>query len=132
MNKKFDKKQALIKIALIIIGVTIILAITHIFLMLNSNDPLKGTSWTRTTEVDSEYINFYDNGNFSYYYGVGNPVDNSDLCETYQYNEKDKLITLNCNSIISVNDRIKVDSIDDKKIVLIFGNEKRIFEKVKR
>ena len=94
------------------------------------NDPLKGTSWSRTTEVDSEYINFNDDGHFSYYYGVGSAVDDYDLYDEYTYDSDTKTITL--KSIDSGEDEtITVDSLGEKKLVLVFGDEKRTFTKEK-
>lgn len=127
------KKHILNKKNIIIISTIIILTIIFIFLILiNSNNPLKGTSWTRKTDEDVEYINFYDNGNFSYYFGVGSPVDDYDLCDKYKYDKENKVINLNCNKIIIIKDRIKVDYIADDKLILIFGNEKRSFNRVNK
>jgi len=115
---------------LIGIGIIIVLAVLcAIFLLKDpASDPLKGTSWSRTTEVDSECINFNDNGHFSYYYGVGSPVDDYDLYDEYTYDDDTKTITL--ESIDSGGDKtIKIDRIDDDKLVLIFGDEKRTFSK---
>lgn len=51
--------------------------------------------WTRSTDADTEYIYFYDDGKFSYYCACGNPVADSDLCEGYTYDEKTLTVTLN-------------------------------------
>ena len=53
-------------------------------------------SWTRTAENDIETIIFKSNGRFTYYCSCGNPVNDSDLCESYTYNDDTKEITLDC------------------------------------
>ena len=56
--------------------------------------PFVNVSWTRTTENDTEFIRFSDDGTFSYYCACGNPVNDSDLCEGYTYNPDTKIIKL--------------------------------------
>lgn len=117
---------------LVIIGVIGVLVFTCTIFILNySKNPLKGTSWSRKTDVDTEYINFYDNGDYSYYFAVGSPVDDSDLCEKYEYDDDSKIIILKCIDN-SINNKIKIDYIDYNKLILIFDNEKRIFNKVNK
>jgi hypothetical protein len=111
MKKKIIIRQANKKLLMITSTIIILIIIITFLILNNSNNILKGTSWTRMTEVDTEYINFYDNGNFSYYFGVGSPVDDYDLCDKYKYEEENKLIILNCSDIISINNKIKVDYI---------------------
>ncbi len=52
--------------------------------------------WTRSAEGDTEYIYFSSDGEFSYSCACGNPVNDSDLCEGYTYDEEKKEITLQC------------------------------------
>ena len=112
------------------IGAVCMLAIIFAFALLGGgpDDPLSGTSWTRTTDVDSEVINFNSDGHFAYYYGVGSPVDDYDLFDQYTYDSEAKTITL--KSVIGGDDRIiPVDSLDETTLVLVFGTEKRTFTK---
>ena len=87
-------------------------------------------SWTRDSEHDIETIVFKSNGRFTYYCSCGNPVNDSDLCENYTYNEETKEITLNC--IEETEDTIttiKVVSSTDTTLELDFNGEIRKFEK---
>ena len=89
-------------------------------------------SWTRDNEHDIETIVFKSNGRFTYYCSCGNPVNDSDLCENYTYNEETKEITLNC--IEETEDTIttiKVVSSTDTTLELDFNGEIRKFEKEK-
>lgn len=116
----------------IVIGIIAAIGIIATLLILGNagDDPLKGTSWTRTTEVDSEMINFNRDGHFSYYYGVGSPVDDYDLYDEYRYDSDTKTIIL--KSIVSDDDRIiRVVSMDESQLVLIIDMEERTFQKVR-
>ena len=53
-------------------------------------------SWTRDGGNDIETIVFKSNGRFAYYCSCGNPVNDSDLCEGYTYNDDTNEITLDC------------------------------------
>lgn len=85
-------------------------------------------SWTRTATNDIETIRFGADGSFSYYCACGNPVNDSDLCEGYIYDDETKTITLNC---VEVTDEmvtvIKIEKCDDKELHLNFDGETRIF-----
>ena len=48
--------------------------------------------WTRSTEFDTEYIRFSEDGEFSYYCACGNPVNDSDLCEGYTYDDSSAVV----------------------------------------
>ena len=52
--------------------------------------------WTRDSGNGIETIMFRSDGSFSYSCSCGNPVNDSDLCENYTYNDKTKEITLDC------------------------------------
>lgn len=52
--------------------------------------------WTRDSGHDIETIIFKSDGRFSYYCACGNPVNDSDACEGYTYNEDTKEIKLDC------------------------------------
>ena len=88
------------------------------------------TSWTRDAEHDTETIRFGEDGSFSYYCGCGNPVNDSDLCEGYTYDDATKTITLDCieltDEMITV---IKIVKCDENSLHLDFDGEIRIFEK---
>lgn len=85
-------------------------------------------SWTRKATNDIETIRFGADGSFSYYCACGNPVNDSDLCEGYIYDDETKTITLNC---VEVTDEmvtvIKIEKCDDKELHLNFDGETRIF-----
>ena len=88
------------------------------------------TSWTRDAEHDIETIRFGADGKFTYYCACGNPVNDSDLCEGYTYDDSTKTITLNC---IETTDEmvttIKIVKCDESSLQLDFDGETRIFTK---
>ena len=88
------------------------------------------TSWTRDAEHDTETIRFGEDGRFSYFCGCGNPVNDSDLCEGYTYDDATKTITLDCiettDEMVTI---IKIVKCDEKSLHLDFDGEIRIFEK---
>lgn len=55
---------------------------------------LTGKDWQYNTLVCMEVLHFSDEGNFSYYETCGNPVGDSDLYETYSYDEETGVITV--------------------------------------
>ncbi len=60
----------------------------------------------------------------------GNPVNDSDLCEGYTYDEKTKTITLDCIEITDeMVTKIKVVKCDENSLELDFDGDIRIFEK---
>ena len=88
------------------------------------------TSWTRDAEHDTETIRFGEDGSFTYYCGCGNPVNDSDLCEGYTYDDATKTITLNCiETTDEMVTKIKVVKCDENSLHLDFDGETRIFEK---
>ncbi len=87
-------------------------------------------SWTRDAENDTETIRFGEDGSFSYSCGCGNPVNDSDLCEGYTYDDETKTITLECiettDEMVTV---IKIVKCDEKELHLDFDGEVRTFTK---
>ncbi len=118
----------------------IILLITYIFLitactspnlkMFKRNDklPIAGMGWTREAD-DGEVLVFSEDGKFTYHCMCGNPVGNSDACDTYTYNKKTKEITLNCQGFVD-DETIKLVSYDEKKLVLEFENGTKEFDRI--
>ena len=87
-------------------------------------------SWTRDAENDIETIVFKSNGRFVYYCSCGNPVNDSDLCENYTYNDKTKEITLDCfEETDETVTTIKVVKSTETTLELDFNGEIRKFEK---
>lgn len=88
------------------------------------------TSWTRDAEHDIETIRFGADGHFAYYCSCGNPVNDSDLCEGYTYDDATKTITLNCiETTDEMVTKIKIVKCDENSLHLDFDGEIRIFEK---
>lgn len=88
--------------------------------------------WTRDGTHDSESIIFYSDGNFIYSCGCGNPVNDSDLCESYTFNQNTGEIHLEYDEATDETiDIIKIIKITNKTIELDFDGEIRIFEKQK-
>lgn len=95
-----------------------------------SKFPFVNTAWTREAECDTETIRFDEDGSFSYSCACGNPVNDSDLCEGYTYDDSAKTITLNCvESTDETVTTIKIVKCDENSLHLDFDGEIRIFEK---
>lgn len=89
-----------------------------------------GISWTRDAEHDIETIRFGADGRFTYYCSCGNPVNDSDLCEGYSYDDESKTITLDCfettDEMVTV---IKIVKCDENELQLDFDGDIRVFTK---
>lgn len=97
-----------------------------------SNYLFTDVSWTRDAENDIETIVFKSNGRFTYYCSCGNPVNDSDLCESYTYNDGTKEITLDCfEETEETISTIKVVNSTETTLELDFNGEIRKFEKEK-
>ena len=95
-----------------------------------SNYSFTDISWTRDAEQDIETIRFGSDGDFSYFCVCGNPVNDSDLCEGYTYDEATKTITLNCiETTDEMIDVIRIEKCDEKELHLDFDGEIRVFTK---
>ena len=95
-----------------------------------SNYSFTDVSWTRDAENDIETIVFKSNGRFVYYCSCGNPVNDSDLCENYTYNDKTKEITLDCfEETEETITKIKVVKSTENTLELDFDGEIRTFQK---
>ena len=95
-----------------------------------SEYPFVDVSWTRDAEHDTETIRFGKDGHFVYYCGCGNPVNDSDMCESYTYDDATKTITLNCfETTEEMVTTIKVVECNENSLQLDFDGEIRIFEK---
>ena len=89
-------------------------------------------SWKRDAGNDIETIVFKSNGRFTYYCSCGNPVNDSDLCESYTYNDDTKEITLDCfETTEEIITTIKVVNSTETTLELDFNGEIRKFEKEK-
>lgn len=89
-------------------------------------------SWTRDGGNDIETIVFKSDGRFSYYCSCGNPVNDSDLCESYIYNDKNKEIKLDCfETTEETITNIKILEMTEEVLELDFNGEIRKFEKEK-
>ena len=88
--------------------------------------------WERDAENDLETVIFEWNGSFTYYCACGNPVNDSDLCETYTYNDTTKEIRLNCSDVSAETITIiKVVESTKNTLKLDFGDEIREFKREK-
>lgn len=89
-----------------------------------------GIGWTRSGESDTEFLGFDEDGTYYYYCACGNPVNDSDLCETYTYDSEQKIISLNCmDKSYETVTNIKVVSYEEDKLVLDFDGDIREFER---
>lgn len=91
-----------------------------------SNRSFIDVGWKRKTDTCTEHIFFGSDGKFSYYCSCGEPVEDSDLCEKYYYDEDKKTVLLDYpNGCVEV----KVLSNTFESLVLDFGGEQRVFER---
>ena len=89
-------------------------------------------AWTRDGGNDIETIRFNSNGSFSYYCSCGNPVNDSDLCESYTYNDETKEIKFDCfETTEETITNIKIIEMSEDILELDFNGEIRKFEKEK-
>ena len=89
-------------------------------------------SWTRDTEHDIETLRFNSDGRFTYYCACGNPVNDSDLCDGYIYNDENHEIKLECFEITEeMVTNIKIVEMSEDVLELDFNGEIRKFEKEK-
>ena len=88
--------------------------------------------WTRDSENDIETIVFKSDGSFSYSCSCGNPVNDSDLCESYVYNDETKEIKLACfETTEETITNIKIIEMSEDVLELDFNGEIRRFIKEK-
>ena len=89
--------------------------------------------WTREGENDIETLVFKSDGSFSYYCSCGNPVNDSDLCESYTYNDKTKEIKFDCfETTEEMVTSIKIVEMSENILELDFNGEIRKFEKERK
>ena len=88
--------------------------------------------WTRAAENDIETIIFKSDGRFTYYCSCGIPVNDSDLCEGYVYNDETKEIKLDCfETTEEMVTNIKILESSEDILELDFNGDIRRFEKEK-
>ena len=88
--------------------------------------------WTRDGVNDIDTIVFKSDGSFSYYCACGNPVNDSDLCESYVYNDETKEIKFDCfETTEEMITNIKIVEISEDILELDFNGEIKKFEKEK-
>lgn len=87
-------------------------------------------TWTRDSGEDVETLILRSDGSFSYSCSCGNSVNDSDLCESYVYNDDTKEIKLNCfETTEDTITTIKVVKSTETTLELDFNGEVRKFEK---
>jgi len=86
--------------------------------------------WTRDEGNDIETLMFKSDGSFSYSCSCGNPVNDSDLCESYVYNNETKEIKLDCfETTEDTITTIKVVNSTERTLELDFNGDVRKFKK---
>lgn len=85
-----------------------------------------GIQWTREADDDTEFLSFSKDGSFSYYCACGNPVNDSDLIESYSYDEEKQMITFRATEPTdSMVTKVTVLEYDDEHLKLDFDGEIR-------
>lgn len=86
--------------------------------------------WTRNGGHDIETISFKSDGSFVYYCSCGNPVNDSDLCDSYTYNDKTHEISLNYFELTDeAVTNLRIMNLIKDEIQIDFDGEIRIFTK---
>ena len=86
-------------------------------------------NWVRDSGYDIETLKFNTDGSFSYSCACGNPVNDSDLCESYKYDEKTQEIKFECFEITEDTITIiKIIEMSDNVLKLDFNGEIREFK----
>lgn len=83
-------------------------------------------SWERDGGGDTERIYFSEDGSYGYYCLCGNPVDNSDLYDSYVYDKETNTIKL-INSYGGKSELIKIKEVSELKLVLDFDGKEKTF-----
>ena len=87
-------------------------------------------TWMRDNGHDIETIVFHADGSFRYSCACGNPVNDSDLCERYVYNDKTQEIKLDyLEATEDTVTTIKIVALDEDLLTLDFNGDLRKFEK---
>ncbi len=87
-----------------------------------------GVQWIREVDEDMEFLSFMTDGTFSYYCSCGNPVNDSDLIQSYSYDEDNQTITFNAaETTDSMVTKIKVLEFDKEHLKLDFDGDIREF-----
>lgn len=82
-------------------------------------------AWERSENGYDELLNLNKDGSFSYYWpDAGELIDDSDLCESFTYDEENNLIILNCSD---EKRNIKIVSLKSDKLVLEYQDKQKIF-----
>ena len=89
-------------------------------------------TWTRDAENDIETLRLKSDGSFAYYCSCGNPVNDSDMCESYTYDDETKEIKFDCfETTDEMVTTVKVVKVTENTLELDFNGEIRKFEKEK-
>lgn len=89
-------------------------------------------TWTRDAENDIETLRLKSDGSFAYYCSCGNPVNDSDMCESYTYDDETKEIKFDCfETTDEMVTTVKVVKVTEDTLELDFDGEIRTFEKEK-
>ena len=87
-----------------------------------------GIQWTRDTECDTETLCFLPNGEFRYSCACGSSVNDSDVVESYSYDDTTQKFTLNCyEEIEGMITEMELVSCDGERLELDFGGDVRVF-----
>ena len=87
-----------------------------------------GVRWTRDTDCDVETIYFNPNGEFQYSCACGSSVNDSDVVDSYSYDDTTKMFTLNCcEEIEDMITEIKLVNCDGEVLELDFDGDVRKF-----
>ena len=93
-------------------------------------DNFTDISWTRDDGHDIETISFKSNGHLVYYCSCGNPVNDSDLCEGYTFDEKTQEITLDYIELTEeAVTQLKIVKLTNDTIEIDFDGEIKTFTK---
>ena len=111
------KKSKILIVIFVLLLIIVICLLTLSLLPKNDKLPFEGVRWVRHAN-DTEMLTFHEDGTYGYACSCGSPVDNSDICENYTYNDKTKTITLYCYD--GKTEKIEIIKYDEDELTLKF------------
>ncbi|MGI6279842.1 MAG: hypothetical protein ACOYJS_04695 [Acutalibacteraceae bacterium] len=135
MSTEIETKQK--RLFIIIVSALVVMAIVAAAFLLkgaskiNANDLLVNAKWTRLNKETLEKIRivFHENGDYYYHCDCGEPIDDSDIYNKYEYDTTKREITLTGQN--SKKDTVKVVYCDEYYLALKFSNDLAIFKNEK-
>lgn len=119
-------KTKILIFSILIVG--ILISIWTWYSFKNNSVPEFTGTWAREVGEDAEFITFNEDGHFAYYGSEGNGINDYDLCDSYTYDKKSKVLKINCANVgEDTPTNIQVVSFEENTLILKFNNEEKTF-----